>query len=282
MKYELCYVWFFVTSSVWLVFQLVLQFCTWTFLRYVLDISMSTATGQESWTYEVRSCSEKKKVCVYVYCWGTLVGRTIMNDWNEIRWSAKRHFCLLWMLTVAVVSIRCLHCLVLTLVCLSVVRVHLLEEQLRETEMRSADLLAEEQRRSREIIVCDSVSSCFHILFSVFVIFGTVLISWPKNSAGVVKLLYAILSCLVFTFYFLFLLYLVLFSPVSKMWNFIWCIHVGARHCKIVDIVLIEHFHVFATLGHLMFFAAKWTLCWLCGWYNTVVLLGWKSLASYI
>jgi len=118
---------------------------------------------------------------------------------------------------VAVVSIRCLHCLVLTLVCLSVVRVHLLEEQLRETEMRSADLLAEEQRRSREIIVCDSVSSCFHILFSVFVIFGTVLISWPKNSAGVVKLLYAILSCLVFTFYFLFLLYLVLFSPVSKM-----------------------------------------------------------------
>jgi len=39
-------------------------------------------------------------------------------------------------------------------------RVHLLEEQLRETEMRAADLLAEEQRRSRDIIVC-TVVLCF-------------------------------------------------------------------------------------------------------------------------
>jgi len=35
-----------------------------------------------------------------------------------------------------------------------VVRVYLLEEQLRETEVNTAKLLAEEQRRSREIIVC--------------------------------------------------------------------------------------------------------------------------------
>jgi len=33
-------------------------------------------------------------------------------------------------------------------------RVHVLEEQLRETELRAASLLAEEQRRSRDIIVC--------------------------------------------------------------------------------------------------------------------------------
>ena len=32
-------------------------------------------------------------------------------------------------------------------------RVHLLEEQLRETEMRASNLLAEEQRRSRDMIV---------------------------------------------------------------------------------------------------------------------------------
>jgi len=41
-----------------------------------------------------------------------------------------------------------------------VVRVYLLEEQLRETEVNTAKLLAEEQRRSREIIVC-SFAVCF-------------------------------------------------------------------------------------------------------------------------
>jgi len=37
--------------------------------------------------------------------------------------------------------------------CVCDARVHLLEEQLRETETRAASLLEEEQRRSREIVV---------------------------------------------------------------------------------------------------------------------------------
>ena len=38
-------------------------------------------------------------------------------------------------------------------VCMCDVRLHLLEEQLRETEIRAASILEEEQRRSREIVV---------------------------------------------------------------------------------------------------------------------------------
>ena len=54
-------------------------------------------------------------------------------------------------------------------VCLCDVRVHLLEEQLRETEVKSAELLAEEQRRSRDMIVCRT--TVWFSLVPVFVCF---------------------------------------------------------------------------------------------------------------
>jgi len=57
-------------------------------------------------------------------------------------------------------------------------RVHLLEEQLRETEMRAADLLSEEQRRSRDIIVCVMFSPVLVLTFSLlhFVSFSAVIV----------------------------------------------------------------------------------------------------------